>query len=74
LCGNGIFRVRMMPPTRLIDTMEVYMVVCKSCGKKWSVSTNYVDDGRELICPKCGSPYYRWDATDEIEEGGDLPW
>lgn len=43
------------------------MVECKHCKFRWRVSEAYVDDGNELICPRCGSTFYRWDASDEID-------
>ena len=47
--------------------MEVYLVKCKSCQCRWKLSERYIDDGLEVVCPKCGSSEYILDATDEIE-------
>jgi len=48
--------------------MQVYLIKCYDCGYRWKLSDNYLDDGREVFCPNCGSPDYILDAIDETED------
>ena len=56
--------------------MKVHMLVCEDCGAKWRISDFFLDDGEEINCPnpKCGSPNYRKDGEDEVEEYKPLEW
>ena len=44
------------------------MLVCNDCGMKFRVSGFFLDDGEEIICPRCFSEDYKLDATDDVEE------